>query len=300
MNHWSDGFTETACDAGIKEARQYATFADWWAGGENGEYMIRALYEIGYDDQRALRLLAVRFVRETTLSDGRTVWDLLEDERSREAVIVAERYVNGEASGDRLTEVWTAAREVAAKAGRTVGEGAEAIAWAAQAAKAATGAVWTEVWTAPWAAALGAGAVLMNQPRRDIEHAESRAVAERSFEPVAEVGVVDDELAEAGGVQAFDVPHDQRLAARLEQRLGGVVGERAHALSATGGEDHRSGHGVSAEGSMGRRRLAPRWGRGAPFRRCSRPGSPRVRGGRAASTAGRGRASACMRGAGNP
>ena len=156
MTHWSDKFTGTACDAGIKEARQYETFADWWAGGENGEYMIRALYEIGYDDQRALRLLAVRFVRETTLSDGRTVWDLLEDERSREAVIVAERYVNGEASGDRLTEVWTAAREVAAKAGRTVGEGAEAIAWAAQAAKAATGAVWTEVWTAPWAAALGA------------------------------------------------------------------------------------------------------------------------------------------------
>ncbi len=111
-------------------------------------------------------------------------------------------------------------------------------------------------------------------------HAEGRAVAQRFFEPVAEVGVVDDELGEAGGAQAFDVPHDQRLAAHRQQRLGRVVGERAHALAAAGGEDHRF--------------------RRARLRRCSRPVRPRARGGRAASAAGRGRGSACRRGAGSP
>lgn len=113
MNHWSDGFTETACDAGIKEARQYATFADWWEGTQRGDYMLWLLEAVNYDDQRVLRLLAVRFVRETVLSDGRTVWDLLTDERSKQAVIVAERYANGEASEDELRAARVAAQEAA-------------------------------------------------------------------------------------------------------------------------------------------------------------------------------------------
>ncbi len=70
-------------------------------------------------------------------------------------------------------------------------------------------------------------------------HAEGCAVAERLFQPVAEVGVVDHQLAKAGIAQALDVPHDQRLATGLEQRLGAMVGQRAHALAAAGGEDHR-------------------------------------------------------------
>jgi hypothetical protein len=34
------------------------------------------------------------------------------------------------------------------------------------------------------------------------------------------------------------MPHDQRLAAHLQQGFGRVVGERAHAFAAAGGEDH--------------------------------------------------------------
>jgi hypothetical protein len=62
-----------------------------------------------------------------------------------------------------------------------------------------------------------------------------RAVAERVLDHLPEVGVVDDELDDACRGQAFDVPHDQRLAARHQQRLGAGVGERAHAFAAAGG-----------------------------------------------------------------
>jgi hypothetical protein len=82
-------------------------------------------------------------------------------------------------------------------------------------------------------------------------HAERRAVAQRRLDLLAEMGVVDDDAAEARRVQALDMPDDERLAAHHQQGLGRVVGERAHALAAAGGEDHgdeRSG-GYSNEDS---------------------------------------------------
>ena len=71
-------------------------------------------------------------------------------------------------------------------------------------------------------------------------HAEQLAVAERAFDHLAEVGVVDHQFGEAGGAQPFDVPDDQRLAAGRQQRLGVGVGQRAHAFAAPGGQDHRA------------------------------------------------------------
>ena len=60
-------------------------------------------------DAKTLRLFACRCVRGTPLPDGRTVWDLLTDERSRHAVDVAERYAVGEATGDELAAACDAA-----------------------------------------------------------------------------------------------------------------------------------------------------------------------------------------------
>jgi hypothetical protein len=65
-----------------------------------------------------------------------------------------------------------------------------------------------------------------------------RAPSPSVLDHLPEVGVVDDELDDARRGQAFDVPHDQRLAAGRQQRLGAGVGERAHAFAAAGGEDH--------------------------------------------------------------
>ncbi|CFN66696.1 Uncharacterised protein [Bordetella pertussis] len=55
---------------------------------------------------------------------------------------------------------------------------------------------------------------------------------------LAQPGVVDDDVAQAGGHQAFDMPDDQRLAAHGQQGLGRGVGQRAHAFAAAGGQDH--------------------------------------------------------------
>jgi len=53
--------------------------------------------------------------------------------------------------------------------------------------------------------------------------AEFPAVAECCFDDAAEVGDVDDDLCESGRDQALDLPHDEWLAARHEQRLGELV-----------------------------------------------------------------------------
>jgi hypothetical protein len=57
------------------------------------------------------RQFACDCVRKTPLKDGRTVWDLLTDERSENAVIIAEKYITGAASGDELQAAHAAARD---------------------------------------------------------------------------------------------------------------------------------------------------------------------------------------------
>lgn len=83
----------------------------------------------GVCTDRDLRLYSCRCVRRTPLGDGRTVWDLLTDERSRSAVVVAERFANREATAAKLAAAWAAAWDAAEDASRAA---AEAAAWAAQ------------------------------------------------------------------------------------------------------------------------------------------------------------------------
>jgi len=95
-----------------------------------------------------LRLLACRFARETPLEDGRTVWDLLTDPRSRAVIEIAERHARGKATDSELaaarSAAWTAVWDAAAYVARVS---------ARDAALAAAG-------TAAWAEArAGAGAV---------------------------------------------------------------------------------------------------------------------------------------------
>ena len=63
--------------------------------------------------ERELRLFACWSVRNTPLADGRTVWDLLTDKRSKTAVEVAEQYAGGLATDHELAAAWAAARATA-------------------------------------------------------------------------------------------------------------------------------------------------------------------------------------------
>lgn len=89
---------------------------------------------LGMMPENDRRLAACRFVRHTPIGDGRTVWDLLTDERSKRAVEVAERFANGEATEQELDAAWDAA-------------------WDAASASCAADAAWAAARAAAWAAA---------------------------------------------------------------------------------------------------------------------------------------------------
>ena len=91
------------------------------------------------------RLYGCWCVRYTPLYDGRTVWDLLTDERSRNAIEVAERFALGKANLDELEEAREAAWDVS--------WGAWGVAWVAWAARAGWAAGWAARGTRPAQAA---------------------------------------------------------------------------------------------------------------------------------------------------
>src|SRR5690606_29662599 len=83
------------------------------------------------------------------------------------------------------------------------------------------------------------------------------AVAQRLGELVGEPGGVHHHLGHPGRGEAFQVPRDQRLAGHLQQRLGGGVGERAHALAQAGGEDQGlHGHRLNSTPVTGERAMS--------------------------------------------
>ena len=102
-----------ACKDGAKWALSVSEdMADVWdAMIEQGkhDWLIWTVTRPGVFPDSVLRKLACRFVRETPLSDGRKVWDLLTDERSRKAVEVAEAYADGNATGGELQAAYAAA-----------------------------------------------------------------------------------------------------------------------------------------------------------------------------------------------
>lgn len=69
-------------------------------------------------------------------------------------------------------------------------------------------------------------------------HAPGGAVAQPGFDLRAQVGVVDHHPAHASGGQPAQMPANQRLGAHLQQGFGRGVGQRAHALAASGGQHH--------------------------------------------------------------
>ena len=187
MKKWLVG----ACDDGAVWAEgKSARIA--WETCQRADWMLWALDRIGYDDKKTLRLYACACVRRTPLANGRTVWDLLPDERSRTAIDIAERYANGNASVDDLTAAGTAAwaaAEAAARAAEAAagaaaweavwaaGSAAEAAAWATWAAEAAARAATWAAEAATWAAEAATGAATGTAARAAGEAARAAGAA---------------------------------------------------------------------------------------------------------------------------
>jgi len=94
-------------------------------------------------------LMAVAFVRETPLHDGRNVVDLSTDERSLKALEVIELHALGRATDEELDAARGAAKDAAMDAaGDVAGAAAAAATWAAAGA-----AAWDAAWDAAGSAA---------------------------------------------------------------------------------------------------------------------------------------------------
>ena len=133
-----------ACTRGANWALSISEdMADVWdALFEQGRYdwLLWTATRPGVFSDSVLRKLACRFVRETPLSDGRKVWALLTDERSRKAVEVAEAYADDKATYEELEAAFAAADDAyaafaaARAAARAAAYAARADAYAAFAA----------------------------------------------------------------------------------------------------------------------------------------------------------------------
>jgi hypothetical protein len=121
----------------------------------DAEAVIKMLEEVDLPDAW-FRRFACWCVRNTPLADGRVVWDLLEDERSRQAVIVAERHAEGLATDKELAVAWAVAWAAAWAAARAVAGAAARAAARAAAGAAARAAARAAAWAAAGAAARAA------------------------------------------------------------------------------------------------------------------------------------------------
>jgi hypothetical protein len=146
-----------ACPSGAKWALSTSDdMSDVWdmmvKEGKH-EWLIWTATRPGVFSDTVARKLACRFVRETPLADGRTVWDLLTDERSRMAVAVAERYVDGNATEAELAAAYSAACDAYSAADAAARDAANAAARAALAAARAALAAARDAYAAAYTAA---------------------------------------------------------------------------------------------------------------------------------------------------
>ena len=114
-----------ACDEAIEWAKDYDNLQQAWDNCQRGDWMIWLINKMEWSNDKDLRLMAVAFARQ--------VQHLMNDQRSINALDVAERYANGEANIEELTAAWVAAWA----AGAAWAARAARVAWEAEAAGAA-------------------------------------------------------------------------------------------------------------------------------------------------------------------
>jgi len=132
---WLKEHGPRACSDGVTFAMKHKTMADVWKHCQRADWMLWICRAQQIElDAKAARLFACYCVRRTPIGRGKVVWDLLTDERSRNAVIVAEKFAKGKATTEELQKARIAA--YAAYAAYAAADAAYA-AYAADAAYAA-------------------------------------------------------------------------------------------------------------------------------------------------------------------
>jgi len=101
-----------------------------------------------FDASSMLRLWVCWCIRNTKISNGRTVWDLLTDPRSRAAVEMAEKFALGKATKEQLAAAWDAAGDAAWDASWDASWDAAGAAARAATRAAARAATWVAAWDA--------------------------------------------------------------------------------------------------------------------------------------------------------
>ena len=125
-----------ACSHGRKYALTQPDMAAVWDNCPRVDWLLWMAEKTGCTpDDKTLRLFAVWCVRDTPLADGRKVFDLLTDDRSKNALVVAEKYATGNATDQELAAAEVAAGDAANAAGVAARvaarDAAGAAAWAA-------------------------------------------------------------------------------------------------------------------------------------------------------------------------
>jgi hypothetical protein len=117
------------------EIREDCRVRCWGEIREDGDKLVCRNRQVLWlaDAERALHEFAVWCVRSTPLKNGKTVWDLLSDPRSRRAVKVKESWLAGKATDGDLSAAGSAALSAArSAAGSAAGSAALSAAWSAQ------------------------------------------------------------------------------------------------------------------------------------------------------------------------
>ena len=112
-----------ACPEGVEYAKQHPTLPEAVRHAQRS-YALWAVYTLCTAQDRVR--IACHIARHTPIGDGRTVWDLLTDERSRAAIETAERWAEGKATDEELS-----AARCAAAAATYAADAAVAAAYAA-------------------------------------------------------------------------------------------------------------------------------------------------------------------------
>jgi hypothetical protein len=110
MTKLSNLLSDLGCCSESKEwAKDYESYKSAWGACDRPDWILTLLEKLNYD-RIQLRLIGAWCARNTPLSDGRTTWDLLTDERSKHAIEVAE---NPESTEEELETVFYAALSAA-------------------------------------------------------------------------------------------------------------------------------------------------------------------------------------------